>query len=53
MFKDKLRKWKDARDLRRLRRDIAHLPDHLLRDIGLDRRTGGKDVMGQILRCGG
>lgn len=42
--------WRRRRAERRFRRQIAELPDHLLRDIGLVREPTGRLVTRHILR---
>ena len=45
-------RWRRGRETRRLRRAAADLPDHILRDIGLERDRTGRLVLRHFLHLG-
>ncbi len=44
--------WRRWRRDRKFRRDMADLPDHFLRDVGLERDRVGPRALGHVLRPG-
>lgn len=52
MLGDIRKRWQAKRRRARNRFDVAGLPDHLLRDIGLAPDDRGRRVLDHLLRAG-
>ncbi len=52
MLKPLRQRWRRNRDARRFCRAAADLPDHILRDIGLDRDRIGPTLARHLLIAG-